>query len=647
MSRKKGKSKAAARGKATGKAKGKGKGKNNAHSATHTSTLPPFLFYGAHEGTYVPSAPLGLSFNLMTVPIDMAPRFSLADEARWMTKHRTLAFESSRKLRHSPVQFVSAGFLQGTIRERIPAAISVKSASQSTSPAPPLSPPLSDNTDAVAHMTIRSRSPSLSLSEGSSNADQVVFTGRGRKDAPILPQAVSAMSSTPSADVTQLSSVINKTDASIQAGIGWDNVLPKSQKPDADTETDTDTDSIVQDQFIKRRSGRPAWEGTVTPWQHRSKPGIGWQPLQQHHGLDSFSHNDDDDDDGDNGDNDDDDVSQHAAAMEDYMQNADELDFAGNVTQMFAFSHRDMDLGDSHNMGWESASEIQEENPETAWRRMADWDNLPHLDELSTSSDMMDTVVRILSKRTRKSGLHYLCVYEGSVPDDACWLPSTFLTSPSEKQLIQTFEEESLRCKGLKSKDSDEKRIECAGYEIDDAAIARLLQEQEELVLDSDDLLLPEEDSIFDDITGDLRILNRNRQARLRNNQERTFPSASAMVDALRMDPYDGFDIMDTERPSLKIKKKARRGKMPPEIEDSEFNQELQKAWETDRVKKRVKKAERELLRQQGLLGRGKGSSDLRAKYQTGIHMREVVDEICEFLLGDTDSYVPSSTSRL
>jgi hypothetical protein len=46
--------------------------------------------------------------------------------------------------------------------------------------------------------------------------------------------------------------------------------VPKSSvKPEL--QDDTDTDDIVHDLFAKRRGDKPEWEGTTTPWVHKSK----------------------------------------------------------------------------------------------------------------------------------------------------------------------------------------------------------------------------------------------------------------------------------------------------------------------------------------------------------------------------------------
>lgn len=118
-------------------------------------------------------------------------QFSLRDEARYMQGHRSMAFDSSKKLRHMPIAFVSAGSLEGTIPERIP------SVEQAASPRV--------DAEALAQMTIRSHSPTPSVSSASSDGtseDIVVFRGRGHTpltqstpqvhSAPLAPSASTA-----------------------------------------------------------------------------------------------------------------------------------------------------------------------------------------------------------------------------------------------------------------------------------------------------------------------------------------------------------------------------------------------------------------------------------------------------------------------
>jgi hypothetical protein len=118
------------------------------------------------------------------------PRYSLADEARFVLGHRKNAFEAGKKLRNMPVEFVSAGLLEGTLKERddkVNASDDSGSESNGESVAPSTSSsvlPPDNNTRAMAQMAIRSPSPALSDASGSSS-DEVVFQGRANTSAPL------------------------------------------------------------------------------------------------------------------------------------------------------------------------------------------------------------------------------------------------------------------------------------------------------------------------------------------------------------------------------------------------------------------------------------------------------------------------------
>lgn len=621
----------------------------------------------------------------------MAPNLSLAQEARWMSSHRTAAYEAGKKLRHMPIHFISAGRLEGTIEERAPTALELADTetdnqpitASSSSSAPP------DNAAAMAHMALRSPSPTPSTS--SSSGDEVVFRGRGQEPpAPaIIPEparteamqaAVKSPKNTPTsvarADDTRpriansppqltVASTVAHTTVSVE---GEDEISTATRvciKASAEDspESASDSDAVVQEQFERRRGGRPAWEGTTTEWQHRSKPNVGWLSNQDRPNMDAFLRGN---------------VNPRDAAVDDYMQNIEDFGLAADAATASGFACREMDLDAGSHNDWESASDSQgaeehgkeegktyhephksqePQEPHDGW----DSDMLHDLSQLSTSSDVMDTVARILAKRTRNNGPQYLCVYEGHVTDDARWLPCTFLKNPSEKLLVRAFEEDAERREQQQSSSSEfadgdeEQGTDHDDEEFDDETIARVLQRQEELGLGSDEVLLYAGDEVFDvpfsakpSPCGHTSGSKRARQSRGRGNRETSFPSASALADALAMDPYGGFDIMDTERPSLRPKKKGRRGQMPPELEDPDLNEQLQSAWENDRAKKRLKKAEREELRQQGLLGRKGKSPNLKVKYQGGVTMEDVVEEIREFLIGDmqTLSLPPMDTHR-
>ncbi|KAF2025029.1 hypothetical protein EK21DRAFT_104228 [Setomelanomma holmii] len=611
------------------------------------------------------------SFQSWPAQQDSTPKLTLSDEARWASSHRSNAFEAGKKLRHHPIQFVSAGHLEGTIKEDLLREKLIQSLSDDDSPAPSSISSTQDNTEAMAHMAIRSPSPAAS--DASSSSDEVVFQGRDQAaagkavsktsaplaassattSAPELASTVAARLPSPitealaapqplrgsdrhrTPELTAASTVDHtsiaerETQASVELSIRANvAAIPKE-------EADSDADSVVQDQFAKRRGGRPAWEGTTTVWEHRSKPNIGWLPVTERPDMNAFLRGD---------------VNPRDAAMDDYMQNVEEFGLTGDMLGASGFARREMDLDAGSHNDWESVSGSQQGetvNDEVTGHDSWDSDLLQDFEDLSTSSDVMDTVVRILSKRIRKSGLQYLCVYQGSVADDARWLPLSFLKGDEEKKLVRAFEDEAylreLQSSGSESTDESEDSSD-DDEELDDETIARVLQKQEELGLGSDEVLLYGGDDFFDFPTTSRGTFskrgrpNRKRQARGRGKREAIFPSASAMVDALAMDPYGGFDIMDTERPSLKPKKKGRRGQMPPELDDSDLNEQLQNAWEADRAKKRLKKAQREELRQQGLLGRKGKSADLKVKYRDGMDMTDVVDEIREFILGEWQS---------
>lgn len=622
-----------------------------------------------------------------------------------------------------PVEFVSAGLLQGTLKEPDQASGSAsESASESDgesiapSTSSSVSPP--DNTRAMAQMVIRSPSPAASDSSSESSSDEVVFRGRGNTSAPLstitsrvespLPQKqvhavanavnsaikeANTKSQTAAAQVAESASlpveavhVQPKVKVSIRVKgtatifsnlyrIPLTLIEPRpaaaavtatTPKPTSDVDAELDTDVVVGDQFAKRRGNKPAWEGATTEWEHRSKPGVGWLPGEDRPEMDAFLRGHD---------------NPRDAAMDDYMQNIEDSGLIGNMMAASGFARREMDLDAGSHNDWESASGSQagddEAGPADSW----DSEMLQDFEGMSTSSDVMDTVARILSKRNRKSGVQYLCVYEGSVVDEARWLPGGYLQSSAEKELIQGFEEALLLRKKAEmsndslsdsdgeeeddddddsfsdSDDSDDDDTFGEDEELDDETIARVLQKQEELGLGADELMLYAADDYFggssradDFIPLNAGRSNRKQQKRGgRKNREPTFPSASAMADALDMDPYSGFDIMDTERPSLKPKKKGRRGQVPFELcDDSDLNEQLHNSWANDRDKKRIKKAEREELRKQGLLGRKGKAPNLKVKYKDGMMMEDVLEEMREFLIGDMQSLAlpPMDASR-
>ncbi|KAM4058007.1 r3H domain-containing protein [Hirsutella rhossiliensis] len=97
---------------------------------------------------------------------------------------------------------------------------------------------------------------------------------------------------------------------------------------------------------------------------------------------------------------------------------------------------------------------------------------------------------------------------------------------------------------------------------------------------------------------------------------------------------WDEFDFMNWERPSLQ-RKKSRRSRAPIPFDGcaSTLEQQLQAAWQKDRLRKKQRKKQREESRVLGMLGHGTKPDDLRVKYPTGMSTTEVTQELRSFLV--------------
>ncbi|KAL4756169.1 putative R3H and G-patch domain protein [Aspergillus foveolatus] len=136
-------------------------------------------------------------------------------------------------------------------------------------------------------------------------------------------------------------------------------------------------------------------------------------------------------------------------------------------------------------------------------------------------------------------------------------------------------------------------------------------------------------------------VLANPSQSARRKPEKTIFASATAFADALEQDPYYGLDVMDFSRSSLK-KNKSKNKKFidHPGFDglDSELEDGLVNTWNNDRLKKKMKKREREELRAQGLLGRRRNDPDLKIKYADDINIEELKSEIRLFLLSPKNS---------
>lgn len=230
--------------------------------------------------------------------------------------------------------------------------------------------------------------------------------------------------------------------------------------------------------------------------------------------------------------------------------------------------------------------------------------------------------------------------------DDQALNASDLDSSDLEDEIIYTEQEQWEDEEDLRQRRMDR---------MTDEQIARLFAKQSELGIDGDELLI--DDGAFEENVegvGDLnearagltaitnsafgRSVNKHGMRRRKDNGV-SFPDASALADTVEQYGENGFDIMDLDRPSLRSTKKGRKGKLPPELEalsDDELKESMKETWDNDRTKKAQRKAERELLRAEGLLGVKNGKKvDLGQKYDQGMTMKQIIYEIRTFLQND------------
>ena len=340
-------------------------------------------------------------------------------------------------------------------------------------------------------------------------------------------------------------------------------------------------------------------------------------------------------------------------------------------------------LGDSGTAEWQG--EVKSLTTECVERdsimTFEEWDSadLEDFNELSTSDEGLESIDQVLSKRERSSGVQYLVVGAGCTVNEARWFPVSALNIAGVEALIQEFEnnaeldhvlngslvsDASLTIDEQVARDfqkdahdrEDEKDLrKWRKARMTDEQVARLLSKQEELGLGSDDLMLYDGGDVATDSQETFQLdgpwereaSHRASSKPKRWNRSRSdFPSATAFADVLDQDPYNGFDVMDQQRPSLHKRLKGRRGKRSMELSDSELEQSILTAWENDRTKKKMRKQDREELRAQGLLGK-KNKIDLNAKYSQGISMAEVKKEIRDFLVSSMDRYVSPASGLI
>lgn len=366
-------------------------------------------------------------------------------------------------------------------------------------------------------------------------------------------------------------------------------------------------------------------------------------------------------------------VRKNDEILADYIANLQANDSANDTE---GFPHpRQRDLGLNV---WERECLVRADQDVRLQNSNEEWDseNLQDFDGFSTSSEMMDTTPRILAKRLRNSAIQYLVTRKGEPVDDARWLPPALLKATDAADVIAYFEDqdqaeharltdddvsegsssfESLLgndlAEDMKSladeKDLDDRRK----ARMSDEQIARLLSKQADLGIMGDELVLYNGDGLATASGSDRRaglygtssaITSRYslefKPQKKKKRFNSSFPPATLFADILEQDPYNGFDVIDRERPSLRKKaKKAGRAKAIFDVSDSDLQQSLHSAWENDRSKKKQRKLEREERRAQGLLNKN-GKPDLKAKFSEGMTMDDVRSQIKAFMKASAES---------
>lgn len=626
---------------------GGSRGSRRPRGGPRGSFVPPQAARASFDGLLPCPPPPSSALYLPLLPAPHHHAFSLQDEAR-NTEHRHNLWSTDVKLRHKAISFVSAGNLAGTL----PA--------DSTSDEPTANETASKQDEPIADAIARSENAMAQMhleppveASPSPPAAPLFFedtVGSSALAATTLPPpVVRTASPTPSDSSEEVVLFRGRNNVRI--------VTDSLQPTEANGSAGAQSASISTVKNGGKASAHvPATTVKLTAPRSQAR----------NHGRKSGSEPDDE-------------------AIADYLENirAQEYDDAGEplAETVYATSNltqRPLGLMDGDE--WDnvvSQANVQDQPTDNPHKN--DWDSpqLQDFDNLSTSSELLGKIDRILRKRERSSGPQYLVVFEDFDEDEARWLPLARMTQTHDKKLIDAFEETVANVKIGNESDASDSWSDASEEEDDDEdddddddedfedekdllqrkvdrmsdeKIARLLAKQEELGMGSDDILLfddddeDDDDLDIDDFDTEIQDFMRRqaRGTRQKSTSKRgqdKFPSASLMADVLEQDPYNGFDIMDFERPSLKKKKKGRAAELPFELSDDDLNAQLRATWETDRDKKRLKKQEREELRAQGLLGKkNKFKPDLDAKYNEGMSFIQIREEIKVFLNSPTQS---------
>ncbi|KAF8533452.1 hypothetical protein BDD12DRAFT_898959 [Trichophaea hybrida] len=487
----------------------------------------------------------------------------------------------------------------------------------------------------IKNPTVRAPSPSPSVS--STASEKIVFVPKSRRGGisqsksttqQLSPQPKPTKTPSVSTRIEPTPKVVVKTTESTTITTTSISLSQTEGKPSRPTEPED---------FIKL-NGQSQWNGKrATPGNKRRKP----KGEKQGRGR----------------------KTADQEAIKDYMENiaaqmrAEAAEDAGGETSMDgAGLLRDIggdDLGDDSSTDEDDAAS---DSDAVRMYKSGGWDSdrIRDFEDFSTDDEKpRGSIATLLGKRIRPSGLQYLIKWDGYETDDATWTLAKTLDSSSEAK-VKKYEEKLAKIAAQMGESSSSGSSESSGGEEDDdddddddddededRKLAKLLQREEELMMmgvenDFDEVMDLQDDFFPMGIGKKSKKKRKSRQNIpdiIADSYTGRFPSATETAAA-----YDGFDVMDWERPSIATGRKRKgKGRIAQlNLSDSELEAQITNTWERDRQSKKLRKIRREELRAQGMLGakaNKTGKANMSDKYKEGMTMTQISDEIRTFML--------------
>lgn len=195
-------------------------------------------------------------------------------------------------------------------------------------------------------------------------------------------------------------------------------------------------------------------------------------------------------------------------------------DYLANITgDLDNSALRQRDLGGTDDEVWVESKDVSK-SPPTSKAAAGSGRNrfeLDDIDDMSTDDGIRGVVESVVSKRLRRGDPQYLVVWEGDNIEDAKWVPvASFWGDEVSKARIAEFEKEEAGVReyvddededeesdtsddGMSDSDLAPPSDEDIAKDISDEQLARLLAKQEELGMGSGELLMADADAFEDD----------------------------------------------------------------------------------------------------------------------------------------------------